>query len=69
MVLFLVSIAAFRCPIRFHRKLRFPGWSPKLVNPIPDAPSTEQLYCEDYGLYVKGKGKGIEINNMLGYTG
>lgn len=36
---------------------------------IPDAPSTKHLYCEADDLYVKGKGKGIEINNMLTYTG
>lgn len=36
---------------------------------IPDAPSVPHLYCEADGLYVKGKGKSIEIKNMLSYTG
>lgn len=36
---------------------------------IPEAPPVEHLYCEADGLYVKGKGKGIEIKNMLAYTG
>lgn len=36
---------------------------------IPEAPPVEHLYCEADGLYVKGKGKGIEIKNLLAYTG
>ena len=36
---------------------------------IPEAPPTQHLYCEADGLYVKGKDKGIEIKNMLAYTG
>lgn len=36
---------------------------------IPEAPSTQHLYCEADGLYVKGKGKSIEIKHMIAYTG
>ena len=36
---------------------------------IPEAPSPQHLYCEADGLYVKGKGKSIEIKNMIVYTG
>ncbi|WP_187119684.1 ISLre2 family transposase [Numidum massiliense] len=36
---------------------------------IPNSPSVKHLYCEADGLYVKGRGKGIEIKNMLAYTG
>lgn len=36
---------------------------------IPEASPVEHLYCEADGLYVKGRGKGIEIKNMIAYTG
>ena len=36
---------------------------------IPQAPTVDHLFSEADGLYVKGKKKGIEIKNMITYTG